>query len=124
MDEANGLGFPTQFQQHGTPRSVDTAVEVALFKAAQEALTNARKHSQASGATLTLTYQPYEVSVDVVDAGVGFDPATVSRRPDGTGYGFTSKRSRITERGGELTVESEPGGGTAVRATIPAVVTP
>lgn len=124
VDESNGLGFPTQFQQHGTPRTVDTAVEVALFKAAQEALTNARKHSRAPGVTLTLTYQPDEVSVDVVDTGVGFDPASVSRRRDGTGYGFTSMRTRITERGGELTVESEPGGGTAVRATIPTVVTP
>ncbi|WP_187776434.1 sensor histidine kinase [Antrihabitans cavernicola] len=118
--ESTELGLPTQFESHGTPRKADTAVEVALLKAAQEALSNARKHSRATHATVTLTFQSDEVSVDVVDDGVGFDPSTmVSGRADGSGYGLTSMRTRIAERGGETTIESEPGGGTAVRATVP-----
>ena len=118
--ESAGLGLPVAFELHGPPRRVGTGVEVALLRAAQESLSNARRHAQAHRATVTLTFQEDEVSVDIVDDGIGFDPTTVgARRADGSGFGLTSMRGRISEQGGSLDIESEPGGGTAVRATVP-----
>ncbi|MGW6917968.1 sensor histidine kinase [Kitasatospora sp. NPDC054939] len=117
--ESTALGLCTTLTVEGTPRRVDLSGEVALLRAAQEALSNARKHAAARKATVTLTFQDDEVSVDIVDNGRGFDPETVGERPDGSGYGLTAMRTRILERAGELTVESEPGTGTAIRATVP-----
>ncbi|WAC53823.1 sensor histidine kinase [Gordonia sp. SL306] len=121
-DDSSAFGLRTDFEQHGTPRMLPTGAQVALLRAAQEALSNARRHAAAESATMTLTYQDDEVSIDVVDDGVGFDPAAhEGLRADGTGYGLTAMRSRLAERGGDVTVESEAGAGTAVRATIPVV---
>ncbi|MDG3008629.1 sensor histidine kinase [Rhodococcus sp. D2-41] len=118
--ESTELGLPTEFRHDGAVRTLDTSVQVALLRAAQEAMSNARKHARARHATITLTFQGDEISIDIVDDGAGFDPAAVGGiRADGSGYGLTSMRARITERGGELTIESEPGRGTAVRATVP-----
>ncbi|MFE2728289.1 sensor histidine kinase [Kitasatospora sp. NPDC059327] len=117
--DSTALGLCTTLTVEGTPRRIALAGEVALLRAAQEALSNARKHATARGATVTLTFQDDEVSVDIVDDGRGFDPATVGERPDGSGYGLTAMQARILESGGELTVESEAGSGTAIRATVP-----
>ena len=54
------------------------------------------------------------VTLDVRDDGVGFDP-------DRNGYGLTGMRQRVTGVGGELAVESAPGEGTAISASVPAV---
>lgn len=113
------LGLPTAFSVHGEPLPLPTPVQVALLRAAQEALSNARRHARATAATVTLTFLDDEVSVDVVDNGAGFDPAAAGRRADGTGFGLGLMRARVAEQGGDLIVESEPGGGTALRATIP-----
>ncbi len=59
-----------------------------------------------------------EVSIDVTDDGVGFDPATVSPRRDG--FGLVSMRERVVTLHGTLDVESSPGQGTTVVATVPA----
>ncbi|MGC5255942.1 sensor histidine kinase [Gordonia sp. DT218] len=119
-DDSSAFGLRTVFEQHGNPRPLPTGVQVALLRAAQEALSNARRHAGADSATITLTYLDDEVSIDVVDDGVGFDPAALDGpRADGTGYGLTAMRGRLAERGGDVTVESEAGAGTAVRATIP-----
>lgn len=118
-DDTSGLGLPTAFAEHGARRQVPAATRLALVRATQEALVNARKHSGARTATVTLTYLDEEVSIDIVDDGVGFDPDAVGLRPDGSGYGLTAMRSRVGEVGGDVTVESEPGAGTAIRATTP-----
>ncbi|MET9402958.1 ATP-binding protein [Kitasatospora sp. NPDC002965] len=117
--ESTALGLCTSLTVEGMPRRIALSGEVALLRAAQEALSNARKHAAARRATVTLTFQDDEVSVDIVDDGRGFAPGTVGERPDGSGYGLTAMQARILERGGELTVESEPDAGTAIRATVP-----
>ncbi|MFB8243076.1 sensor histidine kinase [Kitasatospora purpeofusca] len=117
--ESTALGLRTTLAVEGTPRRIALSAEVALLRAAQEALSNARKHAAARRATVTLTFQDDEVSVDIVDDGRGFAPGTVGERADGSGYGLTAMQARILERGGGLTVESEPERGTAIRATVP-----
>ncbi|MFC0503707.1 sensor histidine kinase [Micromonospora costi] len=106
----------------GDARPLHPEVEVTLLRAAQEALTNVGRHAKASRVGLTLSYMEDVVTLDVRDDGVGFD---VTGRPavpgsDG-GYGLTAMRQRVAGVGGELAVESEPGGGTAVSASVPAL---
>ncbi|GIF49217.1 signal transduction histidine kinase [Asanoa ferruginea] len=98
----------------GTVRPLSTGVDVVLLRAAQEALTNARKHAAAAGDVL-LDYGAAAVTLSVCDAGPGFDPAAVP-----AGYGLAGMRARVAQVGGTLTVTSAPGAGTSVRVEVPA----
>ena len=102
---------------NGTPRELLPEAEVALVRAAQESLTNIHKHAGASRVDVTLTYMDDRVVIDVVDDGVGFDPAEI--RPavgpqDERGFGLTAMRERVEQLGGRLAVETTPGEGTAI----------
>ncbi|WP_035107452.1 sensor histidine kinase [Corynebacterium camporealensis] len=95
-------------------------VEAALLRIAQGAVGNVVKHSQATRARVTITYEPGEVRVDVVDNGQGFDAAAVEEQPAGLGHiGLSAMRRRAQELGGELVVESTPGSGTALSVSMP-----
>lgn len=91
---------------------VDRDREVVLLRAAQEALTNVRRHAAARAVRLSLT-DGSEVALAVVDDGVGFDPARV-------GTGLAGLHSRVVQGGGTVRVDSAPGRGTAVTVTVPA----
>ncbi|MBK8435720.1 MAG: sensor histidine kinase [Austwickia sp.] len=86
----------------------------ALLRVAQEAMANIARHSGASRAAITLTYDDREVRLDVRDDGRGFDPTQVA-----AGTGLTGMRSRIVGVGGELHVETAPGSGCTVSAAVP-----
>lgn len=103
----------------GVPRALPMADNVALLRVAQSALANVRQHARADRVRLSLSFQSDEVSLDIVDDGIGFDPASVPSHTESGGYGLRAMRRRIRERGGTLVVESEPGDGTAVAATVP-----
>ena len=85
-------------------------VERALFRIAQEALTNVAKHANAKTVTLTLEGADAGAQLIIADDGVGFDPARDARR----GWGLTTMRERAESVGGRLRVESTPGKGTRV----------
>jgi signal transduction histidine kinase len=93
-------------------------VETALLRVAQEALTNTARHAGATRAVLTLSYLGDAVTLDVDDDGRGF-AGTPGPRPDG-GFGLIGMRERIASVGGRLDVESAPGEGTTVAASVPA----
>lgn len=103
----------------GLPAPLPTTAEVALLRFVQGALANVRAHSRARTVHVTMTYEPEEVRVDVVDDGIGFDAASVGPRADGTGFGLRAMRERLAAVGAQLTVESGPGEGTALVATMP-----
>ncbi len=107
---------------------------------AQEALANVAKHAAASRVGITLSYMADVVTLDVRDDGAGFrlaeqeQPASVlddglarvaagRHRDDGGsgGFGLTAMRQRVRRVAGTLAVESEPGSGTAVSASVPAI---
>jgi signal transduction histidine kinase len=112
-------GLPARVEISGDAVTLPPAIEVALFRAAQEALANAGKYSQASQVGLTLSYTSDVIVLDVVDDGKGFDTAAAGPSTDGTGYGLSAMRARLKQLGGSLTVESEPGDGTAISAAVP-----
>ncbi len=92
--------------------------EQALFRIAQEALTNVIRHARATEVAVGLERSEDHVELTVSDNGRGFDPshrAISSRR-----LGLVSMRERAVELGGALDISSEPGAGTIVRARVPA----
>lgn len=109
--------IPTEVQVRGE-RSLPVDLEQALYRVAQEALSNVARHSRATAARVLLEYLPGEVRLEIVDNGVGFDPAAAGG-PAG-GFGLRSMGERVAALGGALSVDSLPGEGTTVRAVVPA----
>ena len=114
-------GVPVTVTTTGTARGLHPEVEVTLLRVAQEALANVAKHASASRVGLTLSYMDDEVTLDVRDDGTGFRPPGPGERAAGSGFGLTAMRQRVTRLAGHLEIESEPGGGTAVSAQVPAI---
>jgi signal transduction histidine kinase len=106
-------GVPVKVTTTGTPRPMHPDVEVTLLRTAQEALANVAKHAGASRVGLTLSYMEDLVTLDVRDDGTGL------ARANGSGFGLTAMRQRVRGLDGRLEIESEPGMGTAISATIP-----
>lgn len=110
-------------EMDGEERDLPMGVEAALLRIAQGAVGNVVKHAEATRCRVTVTYAPDEVRLDVVDNGRGFDPVLADEDRAGLGHvGFATMRRRVAEQGGQLTLESGPGGPTAVSASIPLVV--
>jgi len=97
------------------PRSA----EIALFRIAQEVLTNVAKHAQAGEVTLMLEETAEKVRLTIADDGVGFDPATVRPSGERPWWGLITMRERAAAIGGSLRVESTPESGTRVIVEVP-----
>lgn len=104
----------------GIHRELPMKIEAALLRIAQGAVANVVSHAEARRCRISLSYGEEEIRLDVVDDGKGFDPAKVGKRPQGMGHvGLGAMRTRAEEHGGQLTVESAPGQGTAISVVIP-----
>ena len=105
---------PIQFEVNEIGR-VPSEVETALYYCAAEAIQNAVKHGgDHVGINVTLRNAGARLDLDVRDSGDGFD-----RNPEIAGFGLTSMHDRIEAVGGTLEIESTPGRGTSVRASVP-----
>ncbi|MCG8349271.1 MAG: sensor histidine kinase [Chloroflexales bacterium] len=99
----------------GTLRALSPAAEVTLLRAAQESLTNVRKHARATQVILTLSFIDNVVLLDIQDDGVGFSSdALLARQELDGGFGLQTMRERVEQLGGSLVVESAPGEGTTI----------
>jgi len=112
-------GVPAEVKTTGDPRALHPEVEVTLLRVAQQALANVAKHAAASHAWVTLSYMEDIVTLDVRDDGTGFSPPEESNA--GGGFGLIAMRQRVNRLAGRLEIESEPGAGTAVSASLPAI---
>lgn len=93
---------------------VDPELEAVVYRLAQEALNNIVKHAEAGAATLQVTERGGRLNVLISDDGKGFDPTE-----EYDGFGVVGMRERIELVGGELEIESRPGSGTRVMASVP-----
>jgi len=100
---------------------LDPAIEAPLLRVIQEALTNARKHAQATQAHVTLTLTEHTCQVIIADNGRGFSPILVENRKSDEGghIGLKIMRERIVEIGGTLDVRSTLGEGTQIIVQVP-----
>ncbi|NIA15633.1 MAG: HAMP domain-containing protein [Nitrospiraceae bacterium] len=113
-------GIPIRFECSLPDNSqrLPRAVEVALYRIAQEALTNVVRHAQATAANVVLLAKKGVVTLVVGDNGVGFEPPEVMGL-DGVSLGLLGMRERAFLFGGELEIESVHGSGTEVLVNIP-----
>ncbi len=98
--------------------SLPKEAETALFRIAQEAISNALKHSRCTRARVALRVEGGEVVLEVADDGVGFDASGMQRRHT-AGFGLVGMRERAESLGGSLHIRSVKGGGTSVVARLP-----
>lgn len=118
-DWSRQTGILASLRVHGE-RALPLLIEQTLFRVAQEALSNAARHSGATQVEVSLIYDNESVALTLTDNGRGFDPAKVKR-----GVGLDSMRERVRAIEGSLTVEGSSTGAT-VKATgkIPSVAPP
>jgi signal transduction histidine kinase len=110
---SHGEPVPT-LRIEGNARPLPPTVEHALFRAAQEGLTNIRKHARATTAMVTLDYrEPQRVRLELVDNGVG------RAAPAGGGFGLTGLRERLELLGGTVEAANRLEGGFALNVEVP-----
>jgi signal transduction histidine kinase len=113
--DTSAAGIPTELEVAGVARPLPPEAEESLFRAAQEGLTNVRKHAGASRARLVLDYAGKgTVGLEVCDDGTGAPAGPVS-----AGFGLLGLRERAARLGGRFAVESRPGDGSTLRMEVP-----
>ena len=112
IEECRVSGLATEFELVGTPRNLSPAAELALYRAAQEALTNVRRHSQARTARVILNYSTDSVRLKVCDDGVGVTELT-------KGFGLTGMHERVQKLGGELRIATAANQGFTLEVGLP-----
>ena len=122
VEKISSEGSQVDYEEALGNERLPPEVETALFRVAQEALTNVHKHAPSARVKITLRRLNDAVRLQVRDWGPGFNPEKIS---DGGGpgerLGLSSMRERVALLGGHLEVHSIPGEGTEVVAQIPSV---
>jgi signal transduction histidine kinase len=113
-------GIKAEFKVSGQKRRLSSEAELTLFRIVQEALSNVRRHSQATQVTTTIELADSAVRMTVEDNGIGFRPPKLTddlRAEDG--LGLIGMHERVRLLGGNLAIDSELGRGTRVVADVP-----
>ena len=108
--------FEIDFAYSRIPDSLPQAMKLCLYRVAQEAVHNAQKHSGCRRVRVELIGAPGLVRLCITDSGKGFESANGR---NGEGLGLVSMTERVKGLGGELRVQSRPGKGTVIEASIP-----
>jgi two-component system sensor histidine kinase DegS len=110
-------GLEIRLLQSGTERRFEPYIEVMVFRAVQELVTNAVRHSQATQIKVQLDMGDTNIKVAVEDNGKGFDVGVLEERG---GMGIKVIKERVEKLGGYLDVDSVPGRGARITFQIPA----
>src|SRR5579875_328875 len=105
------FGLRVHFKSTCPRGRLSPVVELAVYRIAQEALTNVAKHARASEAHMLLRVDEIRLTMEVRDSGRGFDSRSLERWT-GAGLGLFGMRERAALAGGALSVDSAPGRGT------------
>jgi signal transduction histidine kinase len=112
VKETQSSGIVTEFKVAGEPFGLENKVALALYRAAQEGLTNVRKHARASRVDVLLDFQPAEVRLEVRDNGVGAVETS-------GGFGLLGIRERMQLLGGRAEISTGAGKGFCLTASVP-----
>ncbi len=131
IDQLNEAGLVVTARVEGTPRPLPPSVDLSAYRVAQEALTNALKHSGTGTiATVTLTYRLDQLELSVIDDGRGRSndrnghSNSVARSTGRAGHGLVGMRERVALHGGRFEALPGRGSGFAVTATFPLSAVP
>ncbi|MFC4058649.1 sensor histidine kinase [Planomonospora corallina] len=121
VEQARASGLPAELEVAGHAVPLPAAVDHAVYRIVQEALTNTRKHAAGARASVRLAYLPGAVEVEVLDDGLGGRPG---QERSGGGFGLGGMAERVALCGGQLHTGPRPSGGFRVHARIPASAGP
>jgi signal transduction histidine kinase len=114
VEETRSAGLVTTFEVQGECRTLEPNAELTLYRAAQEGLTNVRKHARASRVDVHLNYSdPKMVYLTVQDNGVG------SKDGSDDGFGLLGIKERVQLLGGAMEIESTDEQGFKLLVTVP-----
>ncbi len=114
---SENASIPVGFESNGKGDDVSDVGKTILFRIAQEALTNIKRHAKASAVRMSLTGERNSVTLKISDNGSGFDVARIAEHPK-RGIGLRNMQERLDAVGGKLELHSTPDG-TRVVATLP-----
>lgn len=103
--------------EDGIDEGIPSPVMSVLYRVAQEAVQNARRHAAPSCVEILLRTDPNTATIEIVDDGRGFDPDAA--QGERTGIGLFTMRERVALVDGDFKIRSRPGGGTSVLASVP-----
>jgi signal transduction histidine kinase len=113
VGDLHDSGFATTFSVKGKSQTLPIQAKTALYRVAQEGLTNVRKHANASAVEVKLAYQSEQVTLSIEDNGTG------QRGEESDGFGLIGLHERIALSGGSLETGNLPEGGFHLRAIVP-----
>ena len=120
QDNLQPQGIELSVEATGGCPHIPPEVEVALFRFAQGAIGNIARHAKAKTAAIELQCEPDQIALRISDDGQGFDLSGIKGIEDtGRGRGLYAMRERISLLGGTFVVDTAPGKGTIVVATVP-----
>lgn len=111
-------GWDIVYEEDLRDERLPAALETALYRVAQEALTNVRKHAQTLQAHVRLGREGDYVKLEIRDRGRGFDPAELVGNGPGERVGVSGMRERVALVGGKLEIDSKKGSGTSVTVSV------
>ncbi|HRV91925.1 MAG TPA: GAF domain-containing protein [Anaerolineae bacterium] len=124
-------GLEANFTLEGYPSALDADTEQNLYRIAQEALTNIKRHAQANSIAVILAFEPKTVTLTIVDDGVGLEKSRQQKHAARTahngadksavrtgGLGLVGIKERVTLMGGQVSIDSPTGGGTQIKVII------
>lgn len=103
----------------GTAANVGRLQEAIMVRAVQEALTNVRKHAQASTVRVTLLWDDDDAILEITDNGQGFVPKALPPSQNGSHVGLRTMQQRVERAGGTWMIDSHPGDGTSLVVSFP-----
>jgi signal transduction histidine kinase len=119
LAKESGAGFTLV----GAARRIRADAELALYRIAQESLSNARRHAQAQQVEVTLAFAPHQVRLTISDDGVGFNlPADLSVLARNGHFGLMGMQERAQLAGAHLVVETDVDQGTSITVTTPIAI--
>ncbi|MFC2010200.1 sensor histidine kinase, partial [Chloroflexota bacterium] len=118
QDFGNNNGIKVQFEYSKPFPQISPIAELQLFRITQEALTNVRRHADATEVEVMLEGNKNVIEMVIKDNGQGFALNDLEESPPGY-HGLNIVKERAEALGGEVNISTAPGEGTAVMVTLP-----
>ncbi len=120
LEELKTEGIESKFTEAGTPFRLPSSMEIAIYRIAQEALSNIRKHAGATIVNLHLQFQEDRLLVEIRDNGRGFNLSQTLSSAISVGHlGLLGMRQRVEMLGGDIRIKTREGKGTTITLSLP-----